>query len=635
MTSRPLPVSVLASLMPFHIFYKNDVDECRIRSRLRQNKLIESGVMIFLEELSKVVCAVIILGLSGGLIAALFRNRRFVLLLSPACGLLVLPPLVTLIYSSDRMSLFASAVISIVILSCFTLLSALHWRPTRSDVLISCGLLPVFAGIATAMFCAATISAGTPSILYIDGSDHGGYAHAADWLLSHKVSEQPVLSPAVPYDSWPVMMFTRDFRYSAFVSVALVALLNRTSGLFAYDLTCAIAFTVACLSVAAVFADSVFALLALSGGLLTSLWFDQGRDGFLGKLLAYPSCLFLIGLFLTSYREMSSRQMAAVAGLTVGVATLHSGLITAFFFGVTSVIFICAEALTVKSADEFLIDRFIPVAAVTFISLASVGMFARPVSAPITPPGYFIEWASLLPHLFDVQNVARNYHTVSEGTLLAATAAALMVQVLLISMAVVRRNAVALALALAPVAIFLTMMVVNSLGSLTARYAAYQFAGIAGSFGLCAAACLFDDAKANRARLWVGAAIATTYLLLIIARVPRTLNSLTTYVFDPPAAQIFKQSDFAAFAAAANGKPVLVDTRDDLNAIATLVELSRMGVDLQWTPAGWKAIVGYRPWAAPTYEVSPAAILEDKRGKGDPERLIYESGQLRLSRLPL
>ena len=116
---------------------------------------------------------------------------------------------------------------------------------------------------------------------------------------------------------------------------------------------------------------------------------------------------------------------------------------------------------------------------------------------------------------------------------------------------------------------------------------------------------------------------------------PRTLNSLTTYVFDPPAAQIFKQSDFAAFAAAANGKPVLVDTRDDLNAIATLVELSRMGVDLQWTPAGWKAIVGYRPWAAPTYEVSPAAILEDKRGKGDPERLIYESGQLRLSRLPL
>jgi hypothetical protein len=596
--------------------------------------------MIFLEELSKVVCSVIVLGLSGGFIAALFRNRRFVLLLSPACGLLALPPLVTLIYSSDRVSVFASAVIAIVILSCLTLLSALRLRSTRSDVFISGGLVLIIAGVATAMFCAATISAGTPSILYIDGSDHGGYAHAADWLMSHKIGQQPVLSSKVPYDSWPVVMFTGDVRYSAFVSVALVALLNGTSGLFAYDLTCAIAFTVACLSVAAVFSSSVFVLLALSAGLLTSLWFDQGRDGFLGKLLAYPSCLFLIGLFLTSHRGISLRQMAALSVLTVGVATLHSGLITALFFGVTSVIFICAEALTVKSTDEFLIDRFILIAAITFVSLASVGMFARPVSAPIAPPGYFIEWATLLPHLFDVQNVARNYHTVSGGTLLAATAAALMVQVLLISMAVVRRNAIALALALAPMAIFLVMPIVDALGSLTARYAAYQFAGIAGSFGLCAAACLFDDPKfadikANRARLWAGAAIAMIYLLLIVARVPRTLNSLATYVFHPPAAQIFKQSDFAAFAAAANGKPVLVDVRDDLNAIATLVELSRLGIDLQWTPAGWKAIVGYRPWAAPIYEVSPAAILEDKRGKGDPERLIYESGQLRLSRLPL
>src|SRR5712671_5776353 len=189
--------------------------------------------MIFLEELSKVVGGILILGLSGGLIASLFRNRRFVLLLSPACGLLALPPLVTLIYSSDRVSLFASAVIAIITLSCLTLLSALHWRPIRSDVFISGGLLLVIAGVATAMFCAATISVGTQSILYIDGSDHGGYAHAADWLLSHKVGQQPVLSPVVPFDSWPVIMFTGDFRYSAFVGVALVALLNGTSGLFA------------------------------------------------------------------------------------------------------------------------------------------------------------------------------------------------------------------------------------------------------------------------------------------------------------------------------------------------------------------------------------------------------------------
>jgi hypothetical protein len=184
------------------------------------------------------------------------------------------------------------------------------------------------------------------------------------------------------------------------------------------------------------------------------------------------------------------------------------------------------------------------------------------------------------------------------------------------------------------VVIFMAMTAMDALGALTARYAAYQFAGITGSFGLCAAAYLFDDAKVNQARLGVSAAIAVTCLLLIVARVPRTLNSLATYVFRPPAAQIYKERDFAGLAADANGKPVLVDIRDNLSAIATLVELSRRGVNLQWTPAAWKVIVGYRPWPTPNYEVSPAMILEDKRGQADPERLIYENSQLRLSRLP-
>jgi hypothetical protein len=69
------------------------------------------------------------------------------------------------------------------------------------------------------------------------------------------------------------------------------------------------------------------------------------------------------------------------------------------------------------------------------------------------------------------------------------------------------------------------------------------------AFGLYAAGRLFDEAKPNPARLSVGAAIAMTYLLFNVARVPRTLNSLATSVFHPPAAHSFEQRDFAAFAA--------------------------------------------------------------------------------------
>jgi hypothetical protein len=599
--------------------------------------------VIFFSVFSTVLAAICLLGLAGGFMTAPFRaGRRFILLLSPAGGMLTLALLVTLFYTTDKLSFQQSAALALVLCVSLTVLSSIRWRPSRLDLCTSIVLLLSIAAIATGMFCAATLIAGSPSILYIDGSDHGGYAHAADWLLSHSFSQQPLLSPEYPYDSWPVMMFTGDFRYSAFVFMTLMAMLNQTSGLFAYDLACAVAFSVAVLGIAAVFARSMLTIVGLSLCLMTTTWFELGRDGFFGKLMAYPSCLFLLGLFMTSYRGMSLQKMASFVLFTVGVATMHSGFITAFFFGAVAGLFICADAFFEKDRHQaHLTERFMVLAAIMLVALATNGMFSRPVPGPGNPAGYFVDWASLLPHLLEIQNPTRNYLPVPESYLPFLSVTAFLLHVALVAIAVLRRNAIAVALTASPLLIFLLLIVLDAAGATSSRYATYQFVSIFASFGLCGAACLFDDPAKNRAPIRRMVPIAAMCAVLILVRMPRTIKSLQTYVFNPPNTQIYRLADFDAIAAVAGANPLLADVRDDLSAIAALVELGRRGIKLQWSPASWKVVVGYRAWASPTYANEPTLILVDKRISDDqrspigPELVVYESAQYRLRKLPL
>jgi hypothetical protein len=115
---------------------------------------------------------------------------------------------------------------------------------------------------------------------------------------------------------------------------------------------CAVVMSVACLSVAAAFGHSRFMIVALSLLLLTTVWFELGRDGFFGKLMAYPSCLFLLGLFMTSCSRMSSQKMAAFCVLVLGVATTHSGIITAFVVTTIGGLFICVSFLFRATEDK-------------------------------------------------------------------------------------------------------------------------------------------------------------------------------------------------------------------------------------------------------------------------------------------
>jgi hypothetical protein len=591
--------------------------------------------MDFLLVFAKVAVGVFLLGLAGGFVTAPFRSEhRFWLLLSPMCGLLVLPPAVTLVYSTDKFDFARSALIALTLCVGLTIISLFKEPPPLSSFLKSLPSWLLVTAAASGMFCAATIGAGSPSILYIDGSDHGGYAHAADWLMSHTISQQPVVSREYPYHSWPVVMFSGDFRYSSFVAVALMALANKSSGLFAYDPACAVAFATACLSIGAIFARSGLSLAVLSICLLTTTWFELGRDGYFGKLLAYPSCLFLLGLFMTSYRKITAQQMAVLVLLTVGAATMHSGIIIAFFFATIAGLLIGTDFLFDKTGRQpHFTDRFIAIGAIILVALASSGMFARPITAPGSPAGFFIEWLSLIPHLLEVQNPTRDYLTISDSWLLIGSAAALLLHLALVAVAILRRSAIAAALTAGPLLIFMALIILDSAGSMSARYAAYQFTSIIASFSLCGVAWLLDDAGRTRAPVRLMMPIAAICVALIMIRLPRTLGSLDTYAFNPPPTQVFKTADFDALAARIASQAVLIDAKDNINAIAVLVELGRRGVNLQWSPESWKAVVGYRAWSTPTYASEPTMVLRDRPWTANTGAIVYESAQFQLSDL--
>ena len=318
---------------------------------------------VFLVEWAFTLAALLVLALAGGFVLPAFRQgRRFVVLLAPMCGLLVLPIVTTFIYTFGKASFSRAAIIAILIASALSIATSIRWRPSHEDVCWSLLLITILSAVAAALSMSSSIYNGSPSLLFIDGSDHAGYAHAADWLLNHRVHERPTLSPDAPYESWPYFMFSSDPRLSGLVVNALVAWARGLPGLFAYDAGCTVVFAAAVLGVACVFSRTPRTLVLLSVGLTICAWFDLGRSGYFGKLAGYPATLFVFGLLLTNANR-DVKFVAAAMLLTVGAATLHSAFATALLVGVVGCTYVVAagaiELIDKRQAKARRLTRYI------------------------------------------------------------------------------------------------------------------------------------------------------------------------------------------------------------------------------------------------------------------------------------
>jgi hypothetical protein len=573
--------------------------------------------------------AVALLALLGWPLTIPFQGeRRFALLLAPMFGLITLPMVVALFYAFAGTTLLRAAIAAVALMAVASLAVLLRRRPARTDGLSNLLLVIVVSAIATALATAAAIQSGTQSITFLDGSDHAGYGHTADWLIKHGVLRRPVVSPDVPYESWPQLTLTLDPRLGAFVVVALVGMARGVSGLFAYDSVCAVVGTVAPLAVAAVYARTRPALLLLAFGLMCGVLFDIGRSGYLGKLMGYPGALMLAGLFMTTTRR-DAPWLATMIVLTAGVATLHSGAATAFLLLAIGGTFLAAtlafEARTGGIPATLYRDAVL-IALLVFIALVTTGAFARPISA--SAGGAFpFGWEWLTVRFFEIENAQadRVQALLPWGRALLISVAALQLATIIAALAV--GSPVAVALCASPLAVLAALYAADQ------KWIAQQVAGTLSWSTLAGLAVVHDDLRsAGRRAAYI--AVGVIGLVFVAARVPRLAVAMDRYVFRTDPHDRFYVSSFDAIRRAVGTEIVEIDTEDPLPLFAVLNELGAGQVKLQFSPRAWTRALWYRRWPPPKYPAEPAFRLTSWRDAPSTGDLVLETPQYRLWKLP-
>jgi hypothetical protein len=492
-------------------------------------------------------------------------------------------------------------------LSAVTAIAA-GYRPSSRDV-ASFALFAIAAAAIAAWFAeAASIRNGGPSLLYAEGTDQLGYAHVADWIREHRPQIQPRADPAVPYESMPNIVFELDPRIGAFTLVAIVGSLRGLPSTFAYDPTCALLLAAAALGVAAVFARSLWALALLSAGLAVAHWYDFTRMGFLGKALAYPSSLFLVGLLFAMRGNYTPWRLLMLCGIAIGSALTLSGYVTGLML---TVIGFTAVGLEVLRTRRFDVDEFAVVCLLTATAVAASGFLVRPYvqgfpSTTFGPMDTLVRSLDIESWLM-IQAVPGSTKIVLMGLVLGIAGT-------LSVAAYASGNIPAAALLVAPPALLGALLLLGGYSVV------FQLTGFLYAASLCGVILLMSHFSFNGRRIFAIACGAGT-IALILVRIPRFVVVAGRYT-DPGIIAQYSHTlaELDVIASASDGRTVLVDTADDRNLpLVALVELGRRNVDLQWSAGAWYVVAGgWRGWEAPSYARPPdlRLVAADRAGDG-------------------
>ncbi len=553
----------------------------------------------FLIEYLWVLALLATYGLVGGFLVVPFRGViANALFAAPLAGLLISSVGVAALYSVLGLSLAASTVAVAVVCAAATVAALAYARPRfrRGDLVLVLAAA-LIAAVATYAASFTTIKFGAPGFLYMDGTDQLGYAQLADWLRTHSVHQPPAATPARPYESWPEFTFHTDARFGAYFALGVIAMVRGESGMFAYDNATAFILVAGALGLAAVIARSRRSFAVLLVGLLTCHWFEYSRSGYLGKALGYPSALFVVALFLVSREQLGRLHLAILAGLTCGAAIVFPGTVTIMFLVVIGGTFLASRLLVEREGVGAITDDSVVLVLLVGVALASSGQLSRP--NPALYPQHVVSWPAMLSWLFEVKAVPDD-----EAAMIRFPTAALLVLELLaigvsgalVIVAVVRRNALALAFIAGPLLLIAALFVTG------ANTIAYELPGLIYPAALCGAVILADAASAITTARDRRMMYATVALLAaaIVVRLPRYARGMYRYagpgVYDWM--QISKR-DMDALATAIGRDTVIVNVKDRVMGIPILVELGRRNLSMRWTPDAFKAILGYRDWSPP------------------------------------
>jgi hypothetical protein len=551
----------------------------------------------FVWEWAFVVGLILAFGCCGiGFLHPFAANWRFIYWGAPLTGVLLVPFGANAFYALLVIGYSRSALIAAACCLALTVLRLVSFPPTfdRRVLLFGCVGVLAISALAVLALDTATIRMHGPAILYLDGSDHAGYAHLADWLNAHDIGHPPTASPDRPYDSWPDLMFTTDPRFGVLGLLAVIAGLHQTSGVFAYDAACAVVSAAALLGVAAMFSRSIGMALALLLGLFVSHWFDYAHSGYLGKSIGYPSTLFICGLTLRSLRLPTVEQTFFLMILSAAVGTMHSGAATTFLSFPILGVALLATMLWRDDRSQLPSSVFL-CGVVLAAPLVASGVLSRPSVTGY--PDYGLTWSYIVPRILDLENQGVSVSGLTGDWLQANAALAAVAWTGLLALAILSRNACATAFIGGPAILLIAIMAAG------AKAVAFQMIGYFYPAVLCGAFALAADTRFARS------IVLALAMLTMAQRLPRFAGMLDRFALHPVPQNLFSAAEIDRLAEEIGSEPVQIDIVIPQPAILLLVELGRRHLDLQWTPRGWDMVLGYRSWPSPAQSKTPTMTL--------------------------
>ena len=273
--------------------------------------------------------------------------------------------------------------------------------PSR-ELMLVLGALGLLSLLGCSSILYKEIEINSPALVFSSGSDQFGYAHLSDWITDVPRTAALTPDPTDIYASWVDIMLKFDPRFGSISTVAIISTLSGRSGLFSYNLSCAIILITASLGLAGIFAQTVSAFLIVALGAFLSTWYSLSTAGYLGKIAGYPASLFCVGVFFALVRKAKSGELplpAFLATLAIAICAslMFNGMAVCTLLIVVGGLFLLLDWIFDPHAESSgRVSRFeltAALVALALVALISSGTIARPLY--LTEPAFDTSWRDL------------------------------------------------------------------------------------------------------------------------------------------------------------------------------------------------------------------------------------------------
>ncbi len=564
--------------------------------------------MIFSDARQMVGCICLFFVCGFGVVAPLRSQIAFPTAASVFAGALALSSAVLTVHVATQMK-FSSAIW--IAAAGLIGLSAVMCRGGAFRILVgrefvtTAATLAVLVGAACFVYLGRESQFSSPALVFFAGSDHFGYAHMADWLngAPGNVGEA---SPANPWDSWVHYMVTFDPRFGSISFVAIVSALTGRSGMFSYNLSCALVMVTASVGLAGIFSRSLTGFIIVAVGVFLSSWFTVSMAGYFGKTIGYPASLFSVGMFFALARSSVDRDirlaeiaavLAVVASACVAFSAIGTVVILLSTGGMLLTLFLIlgmrwSGSRWSKSLSEITVAMLV----LSVVGIISGGTVARPMYFP-TVPLDGTTWMDLWLRASQVVGPDANLSIFpwQYQLALALLVGALSVAIILIAARL--RNFEALA-------------IIGGIAGWEFQLSVTVYVPAI----LCAVGALSADSGTIGYKK--AAAFATIIIAVGLGRFAATVKATT----GPGAYQRsgLSQTEMESILTAVGATDgAYIDTPDVYSTYPLVLEMHRKGIAFQFSPRAWKSFLGYRPWDAPKYRKlhETTVILRDDPAK--------------------